>query len=55
MTIEVEKDRTVKWNFYRKAYRKARWRKLGQRCLNDFYRFAKERQWDEVSGLIVVV
>jgi len=29
MTIEVAKDGTAKWNFYRKSYQKARWRKVG--------------------------
>ena len=49
MTIEVAKDGTVKWIFYRKSYRKARWRKLGQRLLDDF------RKTPDAYGLIFVV
>ena len=49
MIIEVSQDGTVKWNFYRKAYRKARWRRLGRRLLNDF------RKTPGAYGLILVV
>ena len=34
MTIHVNKLAKIEWNFYRKGYRKARWRRLGQRLLN---------------------
>lgn len=36
MTIIIRDDGVIKWKFYKKSYRKARWRKLGQRLLNDF-------------------
>lgn len=36
MYIEVFDWGEVKWHFYRKSYRKARWRKLGSRLLKDF-------------------
>ena len=36
MTIYVRKGGKIEWKFYRKSYRKARWRRLGQRLLNDF-------------------
>lgn len=49
MVIEVCKDGTVKWRFYRKAYKKARWRRLGARLLADFQKDAG------ASGLIFVV
>ena len=54
MTIEVSKDRTVKWNFYRKAYKKARWRRLGERCIKDFFRFIDEHP-GSTGGLIVII
>ena len=49
MTIDIAKDGTVKWIFYRKSYRKARWRRLGQRLLNDF------QKTPGAYGLILVV
>lgn len=49
MLIKISKDGTVKWIFYRKSYRKARWRRLGQRMLNDFYKIPG------THGLIFVV
>jgi len=49
MVIWVEKDGTVRWVFRRKSYRKARWRKLGQRLLDDF------KKTPGVSGMIFVV
>lgn len=49
MTIDIAKDGTVKWIFHRKSYRKARWRRLGQRLLNDF------RKTPGAYGLILVV
>ena len=36
MFIKIFKDGTIKWYFHRKAYKKARWRKLGQRLINYF-------------------
>ena len=36
MFIIVLKDGRTKWYFLRKSYRKARWRKLGQRMI-DYY------------------
>ena len=53
MTFNVAVDGSAEWHFYRKAYRKARWRRLGQRCLNDFHRFQKEHPG--AHGLIIVV
>ena len=50
MTIQIHKDGNIKWNFYRKTYRKARWRKLGKRILD---RITKE--YPGYYGLIVVV
>ena len=35
MMISIALDGTVKWRFDRKSYRKARWRKLGQRMIDD--------------------
>lgn len=49
MLIKVANDGTVKWIFRRKSYRKARWRKLGQRFLNDF------QKTPGAYGLILVV
>lgn len=49
MVIEVAKDGTVKWQFYRKSYKKARWRKLGARLLADLQKEAG------AHGLIFVV
>lgn len=49
MVIKVAKDGTVKWQFYRKAYKKTRWRRLGARLLEDFQKDAG------ASGLIFVV
>lgn len=49
MAIKVEKDGTVKWIFHRKSYRKARWRRLGQRLLNDF------QKTPGAYGLILIV
>lgn len=36
MVIKIAKDGTIKWIFHRKSYKKARWRKLGARLLEDF-------------------
>lgn len=36
MIIEIAENGTVKWRFYRKSYKKARWRRLGARLLADF-------------------
>ena len=48
MVIKIDKDGIVKWQFYRKSYKKARWRKLGARLLKDFQKEAG------VHGLIFV-
>lgn len=52
MVIEVFIDGSTKWHFYRKAYRKARWRNVGQRELKSFFRFKEEHP--EAHGLIIV-
>ena len=49
MSIEIGKDGIVKWFFYKKSYKKARWRKFGQRFLDDF------RKTPGAYGLIFVV
>lgn len=36
MIIKIAEDGTVKWQFYKKSYKKARWRRLGARLLKDF-------------------
>lgn len=48
MVIEVAKDGTVKWRFYRRSYKKARWKRLGERLLADFKKEA------DAHGLIFV-
>lgn len=48
MVIKVYDNGEAKWFFYRKSYRKARWRKLGQRLLNDF------KKEYSTKGLIIV-
>lgn len=40
MTIERKKDGTTIWTFYRKQYRKARYRKWGERHLRDLDKFS---------------
>lgn len=49
MVIKIAEDGTVKWQFYRKSYKKARWRRLGTRLLTDFQ---KEKG---ANGLIFVI
>lgn len=49
MIIIIAEDGTVKWQFCRKSYKKARWRKLGTRLLKDFQKDAG------AHGLIFVV
>lgn len=34
MTIIIHPDGRIEWHFYKKAYRKSRWRKVGQRLIN---------------------
>ena len=48
MVIKIAEDGTVKWQFRRKSYKKARWRKLGARLLKDFQKDTG------THGLIVV-
>ena len=31
MYVEVKADGSIKWTFYRKAYKKSRWKKVGKR------------------------
>lgn len=49
MTIRFDEHGNVQWNIYRKAYKKSRWRKCGQRllehCMKQGYK----------SGLIIVI
>lgn len=52
MVIKVNKDCSVQWFIYRKGYKKARWRRLGLRCLNDFLRFQEDHHG--AHGLIIV-
>lgn len=47
MFIIVHKDGQIEWHFWRKSYRKARWRKLGQRMLDDYIKHG-------LQGLIIV-
>lgn len=49
MTIEFDEHGNVQWNFYRKAYRKSRWRKLGQRLLDSMLKEGYK------NGMIIVV
>ena len=53
MTIEISKDGKIKWSFYRKHYKKARWRRAGQRELNWFLKFMEENPG--AYGIIIVV
>ena len=48
MVIEIDKDGSVRYTFIRKSYRKARWRRLGQRLLRDFLKTPG------AAGLIIV-
>ena len=50
MTIKVDAYGNAVWVFYRKSYRKARWRRVGQRLLDEV-----QRCYPGYSGLIVVV
>ena len=50
MTITIDKNGVIKWNFYRKSYRKSRWRKIGQRLLNNIIKY-----YPDYSGLILVI
>ena len=34
MTVDIEKDGTIVWKFYRKAYKKARFRRHAQRQID---------------------
>ena len=34
MTIDIDREGNVSWHFYRKSYKKARWRRAGQRQVN---------------------
>ena len=52
MTIQVFPNGLIEWRFYRKAYRKARWRKLGSRCLKDMLKTMEEI--GSKGGLIIV-
>lgn len=36
LAIIVRDDEDIEWRFYRKSFKKARWRKAGQRLLNDY-------------------
>ena len=48
MIIIIHRDGSVAWHFHRKSYRKARWRKAGQRQVNDI-------QKDGSFGLAIVI
>ena len=50
MTILIDKEGKVTWNFYRKSYRKARWRKLGKRELDNIKKY-----YPGYAGLIIIV
>ena len=50
MTIEFDINGNTVWHFYRKAYRKARWRKVGQRLLD-----YELKNFPGYSGLIIVI
>lgn len=49
MTIEFDEHGNVRWNFYRKTYKKARWRRLGRRQLDFMLKNGYK------SGLIIVI
>ncbi len=49
MIIKFDEHGNVQWNFYRKAYKKARWRKAGKRQLDFMLKHGYKR------GLIVVI
>lgn len=49
MTITFDERGNVQWNFYRKAYKKSRWRKCGQRQLDYMLKSGYK------SGLILVI
>ena len=48
MIIIIHRDGSVAWHFYRKSYRKARWRRAGQRRVNDI-------QKDGAFGMAVII
>ena len=49
MTIIFDENGNVQWNFYRKAYKKARYRKAGKRQLDFLLKQGCNK------GLIIVV
>ena len=50
MTITVDKQGNIVWHIYRKSYKKARWRRVGQRCINDML-----KNFPGYDGLIIVI
>lgn len=50
MLIEVFEDGSVKWHFFRKSYRKARWKREGDRQLQYF-----QKHFPGGSGMIGVI
>ena len=52
MVIEITTDGIIRWHIYRKAYKKARWRRAGQRELNCFLRFKEQKPL--AHGLIII-
>jgi hypothetical protein len=53
MLIEITTDGTIIWHIYRKAYKKARWRRAGKRELNSFLRFKEHEPL--AHGLIIIM
>lgn len=52
MVIQIFPNGLIEWRFYRKAFRKARWRKLGSRCLKNMLKTIED---DGLKGGLIIV
>ena len=52
MVIHIRLDGSVEWHIYRKAYKKARWRKVGNRALKVF--MEHRAKYPGAHGLVIV-
>ena len=50
MLIEVFEDGSIKWRFFRRSYKKARWKREGARKLRYF-----QKHFLDGSGMIGVI
>lgn len=55
MTIEMEDGVVVKVDYFRKAYRKARWKRKASRIVRSDLRFEKELGLGHTKSLIIIV